>query len=147
MLKSEYAQLSKNFDTRTGDFLACKCCGKIIINTDVIDHYSAMEEFKKWYARSMPVLSGCRCDKHNKEEGGATSSQHLLGLASDVDLPAEFKSFSLKRKREFMLNIRKKWFEICDKRKIAGGSGFYNGFFHLDSRKEKRSTWDFSNYF
>jgi len=30
------------------------------------------------------ILSGIRCVKHNRDEGGAQKSQHLLGIAADI---------------------------------------------------------------
>jgi hypothetical protein len=148
MVKSDYAQFGKHFDTRNGDNLSCRCCGKVIINPAVIRHYLMMDEFREWFNRPMGINSGCRCAKYNASlEGSATSSQHLNGVACDVAFPEEFGSMSAARKREFLLNIRIKWFELCDKYGVHGGFGIYNTFFHMDSRTEKRAQWDFSGYF
>lgn len=152
MVKVPYVQLGEYFDTRTGDNLACKHCGEIIVNADTIRHYRMMDELREWYGRSMPVNSGHRCQEYNDTlEGSAEKSRHIPGDATDWGLPEEFKGFTKARKREFLLNIRKKWFEICDKYGVAGGCGFYNTFVHTDSRPKtpdiKRSQWDFSDYF
>lgn len=148
MYKADYIQLGKHFDTRNGDNLACRHCGEIIVNADVIRHYQMMDELREWYGRPMVVNSGYRCKVYNDSlEGSASSSRHLFGDATDWALPGEFAGFTKARKRQFLLNVRKKWFEICDKYGVAGGCGFYNTFIHTDSRPVKRSQWDFSNYF
>ena len=47
-------------------------------------------------------------------------------------------------KINFLNNIREYWFTLCDEDGVNGGFGFYNTFFHLDSRINKpRSTWNF----
>ena len=67
--------------------LACKCCGQLppfarenieALVCVVID--PAREKL----GSPIVVNSGYRCPKHNKEVGGATNSQHLLGQAADI---------------------------------------------------------------
>lgn len=144
---ADYIALGRHFDTRNGDNLACRCCGKVIINPDTIAHYSFMDRFREWYGRSMSVNSGCRCEKHNAKEKGGKQSQHLDGLATDWMLPAEFHTYTKARKQEFLKNARRQWFIYCTERGIGGGVGFYNDFIHFDSRPGTRATWDFSDYF
>jgi uncharacterized protein YcbK (DUF882 family) len=41
----------------------------------------------------MTVLSGCRCEDHNRAVGGVENSQHVYGRAADIYVPmgaAEF---------------------------------------------------------
>jgi uncharacterized protein YcbK (DUF882 family) len=95
----------------------------------------------------MTINSGYRCPNHNAEVGGEENSLHMKGVATDIMLPTEFNGMSDSRKRQFLINIRTKWFEICNKYGAAGGSGFYKTFFHLDSRQLKRAKWDESPYF
>ena len=90
----------------------------------------------------MIINSGYRTLEHNKAIGGAKDSFHMQGIATDISLPlGEFAGFTKARKEEFLRNIRKKWTEICSVDGLGGGVGFYNVFFHLDSRK-KASFWD-----
>lgn len=67
--------------------LACKCCGQLppfarenieALVCEVLD--PAREKL----GSPIVVNSGYRCPKHNKEVGGATNSQHLLGQAADI---------------------------------------------------------------
>lgn len=147
MPKVSVITLSDHFNTKTDPRMACPCCGTMLIDPDVIRQYQMLEEFRVWYGRPMTINSGYRCPKHNAAVKGESGSFHLKALANDIQLPPEFKQFTKARKREFLTNIRKKWFEICDKYGVAGGSGFYNTFFHLDSRPEDRATWNESDYF
>jgi zinc D-Ala-D-Ala carboxypeptidase len=66
----------------TVDELKCPCCGEI----------GAIEEFllprlqtaRIIYNEPIIVTSGYRCEKHNAEIGGATSSLHPLSSAIDA---------------------------------------------------------------
>lgn len=120
----------------------CRAKNEILINADVLAHIIRLEKFREWYKRAMVINSGYRTEEHNRKIGGSPKSQHMLGIASDINLPlGEFASFNKKRKEEFLQNIRKKWTEICYADGLGGGVGFYDTFFHLDSRK-KAGFWD-----
>ena len=120
----------------------CRANNEILINEGVLAHIQRLEKFRAWYKRAMIINSGYRTPEHNKTIGGAKDSFHMQGIASDISLPlGEFSSFSEARKEEFLQNIKKKWTEICNADGLGGGVGFYDVFFHLDSRKES-SFWD-----
>ena len=68
---------------------ACRCngkfsaCARIWIQRELIE---SLEDLRaKYYKNGLSVDSGCRCNGHNEEVGGATSSQHKYGTACDVD--------------------------------------------------------------
>lgn len=150
--KSDRIAYTKHFDTMLGDNLACRCCGFAKITPAVTIHHLMLEEFHEWFGRAMPKISGTRCVFWNKHEGGADDSRHLYGDASDIAFTADFYKETIKRKREFLINIRNKWEELCNKYGVRGGVGFYNNWFHLDSRpfnpkKPKMAKWDNSDYF
>lgn len=147
MFKAEYIQIGKHFDTRTGDNLACRHCQTILVNTDVITHYKMMDEFREWFGRSMQINSGYRCPEYNALVGGEDNSYHMKGIAADWALPRDFYQLNQTRKREYLNNCKKKWYEICGTYGVNGGVGFYNSFVHFDSRTEKRAFWDNSIYF
>jgi uncharacterized protein YcbK (DUF882 family) len=120
----------------------CRANNEILINAEVIAHIQRLEKFRLWYNRSMIINSGYRTPEHNAKIDGAKASYHMQGIASDVSLPlGEFATFSKARQNEFLNNIKKKWLEICNTDGLGGGVGFYDVFFHLDSRK-KYSHWD-----
>ena len=120
----------------------CRANNEILINAEVIAHIQRLEKFRTWYKRSMIINSGYRTPEHNKAIGGAKESYHMQGIATDVSLPlGEFATFTKARKQEFLENVRRKWTEICNTDGLGGGVGFYDVFFHLDSRKVI-SHWD-----
>lgn len=64
----------------------CQCGGKFsscrriwIIRAQV----QSLEVYRR-HAGFFHVVSGCRCPGHNKEVGGASSSQHTFGSATDI---------------------------------------------------------------
>jgi zinc D-Ala-D-Ala carboxypeptidase len=63
------------------DEFKCSCCGKVFVNPSLIP---TLDKIRKSYGKPMVVTSGYRCPEHNKEVGGATNSEHLIGMAADV---------------------------------------------------------------
>jgi len=132
-------QITPHFNI--GEF-KCSANGEVLINAEVIAHIQRLEKFRVWYNRVMIVNSGYRTPEYNAAIGGAKESQHMLGLAADIALPmGEFSAYSKARKEEYLQNVRKKWTELCNNDGLGGGVGFYNTFFHLDSRKTA-AFWD-----
>ncbi|AOT70682.1 YcbK family protein [Geosporobacter ferrireducens] len=120
----------------------CKANGEVLVNAAVIDHIRRLEKFRDWYGRPMLVNSGYRTPAYNKQIGGAANSYHIQGIAADIALPmAEFSGYTPARRNEFLNNIRDKWTQLCNADGLGGGVGFYNTFFHLDSRKTA-AFWD-----
>lgn len=120
----------------------CKANGEVFINAAVIAHIQRLEKFRNWYGRAMHVNSGYRTPAYNVSIGGAANSQHLLGIASDIALPMEeFSAYTKKRQEEYLQNVKNKWIQLCNADGLGGGVGFYNTFFHLDSRKVA-AFWD-----
>lgn len=70
--------LSDHFDSEE---FACKCCGLVEMEDSLID---ALEELRFDVKRPVIVVSGFRCEKHNKEIGGSDDSQHVKGKAADI---------------------------------------------------------------
>ncbi len=44
---------------------------------------------------AMEINSGCRCKKHNKDEGGKSTSSHLIGWAADIACVGMSRRFRL----------------------------------------------------
>lgn len=61
--------------------LRCKCCGECHIEPELL----TLAEKVRHVLGDRPMIehSGYRCEKHNKESGGAAKSQHMLGRALD----------------------------------------------------------------
>lgn len=48
-------------------------------------HVRRLEAYRAKVGTPVRIVSGCRCKRRNEEVGGATSSQHLFGAASDIE--------------------------------------------------------------
>lgn len=131
-------QVTKNFNIKE---FRCQAQGEIIINGDVVKHIERLQLFRDWYNRPMIIASGYRTPEYNKRVGGAVGSFHMQGIASDIPLPDEYYSFTKERQEEFLENVKSMWYKICCAYRLGGGVGFYDTFFHLDSR-EYNSFWD-----
>lgn len=111
--------LSENFSRRE---LECRCgCGFDDVDPKLID---ALQKLRDMIGQPIHVLSGCRCERHNRNVGGTKDSYHKKGMAADISCrwltPAELKEYAR----------RVPAFE-------EGGIGLYKGFLHVDVRGYK----------
>ena len=61
---------------------ACKCgCGYNDIHYDTLDF---LDKLRKAIGQPISIVSGCRCESHNKNVGGAPNSKHCEGKAVDI---------------------------------------------------------------
>lgn len=105
--------LSKNLSRYEFD---CKCgCGFDTVDVGLVYIVQAVRDH---FGRPVTINSGCRCPEHNRREGGADKSQHLIGRAADIVVagvsPADVADY-------------------CETMN-PGGIGRYAGFTHVDSR-------------
>lgn len=108
---------------------ACKCgCGFDTPDPKLVD---ALEDLRSRLGVPLTINSACRCEKHNKSEGGSPKSQHLLGKAADIMVPSGHSVDSVAFHAENIEAFRK------------GGIGRYphKGFVHLDVRTNGPSRW------
>ena len=78
--------LSKNFKY---SHFACKCGGKhpSPMNLEFVFKFQKMQDLLgDRFDISKNISSGFRCSEHNKREGGAKGSFHLLGRAVDISV-------------------------------------------------------------
>lgn len=76
--------LTKNFSDYE---FACKCgCGLNNIQMPFVQKLQAARDWLDVNGRDVPfkILSGVRCEKHNKEVGGEPNSSHMTGWAVDI---------------------------------------------------------------
>jgi len=67
--------LTESFSRRE---FACKCsCGLDRINICIVHRLQLVRDISRI---PIKILSGCRCEKHNKEVGGAPNSYHTLQI-------------------------------------------------------------------
>lgn len=113
--------LSEHFNR---DEFECKCtqCGFDTVDVGLIN---LLEAVRNHFGKPVIISSGCRCEAHNKAEGGSLKSQHLLGRAADIVVadtsPDAVATF----------------LEVFG----AQGIGRYNSFTHVDSRSGRTARW------
>ena len=74
-------RLSEHFDRRE---FACRCgCGFDTVDVALLE---LLERVRGHFGQPVRVLSGCRCEAHNRAIGGARHSRHLWGQAADIDV-------------------------------------------------------------
>ena len=101
---------------------ACNHCHEIHPDGVNVELVAMLEKLRAHFDAPVAINSGYRCPTHNKNVGGATQSQHLLGKAADVVVtgvsPAEVYAWGHTNNPN-------------------GGVGKYNSFTHLDVRSGK----------
>lgn len=71
--------------------LSCRHCGRIYITPTLLE---MLEQLRKMVGVPITPNSGYRCPTHNRNIGGSTRSKHCLGMAVDINLPAEYRDNS-----------------------------------------------------
>lgn len=61
--------------------MACKHCGVAKVSCELM---AALERLRARLGRPLPIVSGYRCARHNRDVGGAPRSQHCRGTAADL---------------------------------------------------------------
>ncbi|MCR5833182.1 MAG: DUF882 domain-containing protein [Selenomonadaceae bacterium] len=77
-------KLSRHFDI---DEFTCHCCGggSSLISDRLIE---LLELLRVKAGKPIHVNCGYRCPSHNAAVGGVSNSQHVLGTAADITIPA-----------------------------------------------------------
>lgn len=78
---SPVVRLSAHF---TAAEMACKCCGYLFLTDAAKRLIDSLEILRAQIGGPVQIVSGCRCQKHNREIGGAPNSRHLYGDAADL---------------------------------------------------------------
>lgn len=110
--------LTQNF---TQEEMRCRC-GKCPGGTMNQEFMKKLQVVRDGYGSPMQVVSGFRCEAHNKVEGGSKSSMHLLGRAADIRCVAGSDKFRL-----MMIAVASG----------LNGIGVGKDFLHLDDREEQ----------
>ena len=106
---------------------ACKCgCG---FDTVDVQLARVVLRVRQYFNKRTFILSGCRCDHHNRVVGGASNSRHLWGQAADIWVEDVCPVDVYNKLNEWYPNTL--------------GLILYHQFVHLDIRAEKfRKTAD-----
>lgn len=106
---------------------ACKCnCGFDAVDVELLEVLTMIREH---FGQPVTITSGCRCEKHNANVGGASSSQHKLGKAADFQVKGMTPQ-DVQRALDAMLP------------KDKYGLGYGKTFTHIDVR-EKAARFDY----
>ena len=114
----------------------CPCCGKVELDPHLIPKLDkAIKEFILLLGtepKAVVVTSGYRCEKHNREIGGAPHSYHLRGQAADT--------FPIVEGMEESQVLR--WWFVALVRAGFLGVGYTTGnAIHADLRTNKPQFW------
>lgn len=113
--------LSKNFSRHEFE---CKCgCGYDTVDAELL---VVVQDVRDYFGVPVTFNSACRCEKHNKAEGGSKNSQHLYGKACDIVV----KDVDPKEVYEYLI---KKYYNKY-------GISLYDTFVHIDVRGY-RARW------
>ena len=124
-------KLSKNFSKSEFE---CRCgceMPKDVLN-NVQKLANQLQIIRNKVNVPITINSAYRCPKHNSIIGGAKSSQHLQGKASDIVI----EGYSNDDVADLIEEL------IASGDILQGGLGRYNSFTHYDIRKTK-ARWDF----
>ncbi|GAH37806.1 unnamed protein product [marine sediment metagenome] len=73
--------------------MKCKCgCGLIIVSRALLRKLAAARII---FDGPIRITSWCRCEDHNKAEGGSSTSSHLYGEAVDLECNNSYRRFIL----------------------------------------------------
>lgn len=104
------------------DEMRCRHCGELVVSVRLMD---ALEALRGSVGRPLTVVSGYRCQEHNKAVGGAAKSLHLDGMAADIRAVTPLARVELIHQAgQFGLN----------------GVGVYRTFVHLDIGRRRYWT-------
>jgi uncharacterized protein YcbK (DUF882 family) len=120
----EIGQLSENF--WRSEFACPDGCGFNTVDAELI----VVLEHLRLVLRNHPITitSGCRCQQHNHDVGGADGSEHMNGKAADI----------------VVVGIHADQVADCleDLYPDRYGIGRYDGRTHIDVRSSK-ARWDY----
>ncbi len=101
-------------------------CGKCNLIKPPKELLNVLEDVRSHFGRPVTIMSGYRCNKHNRAVGGAKGSKHKKGTASDIIV----SGIAPKKVHKYLVN----------KYPSTYGIGRYSKFTHVDIRK-KRARW------
>lgn len=107
----------------------CKCgkyCNGFPVEPDE-KLVKLLDQIREHFNAPVTITSGVRCKTHNKNCGGASASQHLVGTACDIKV----KGVAPKDVADYAETLLPK----------SGGIGRYSTFTHVDVRTNK-SRWN-----
>ena len=123
-------KLTNNFNKSEFE-CKCGCDMPDDVLLEITKLASQLQHVRDFVRKPIRLTNAYRCPEHNKEVGGVSNSQHILGKAADIQItdldPSEvYKTIDNLTEHGHILQ---------------GGLGKYNTFTHYDIRKT-RARWD-----
>lgn len=121
--KGKSVKITRNFYSTEFD---CRCSYEDCTTTLVdMDHVKKLQKKRTKWNKPVTITSGYRCEKHNRDVGGATHSRHKVSDATDIQVQGMTPD------------------EVADDCEDFQGLGYYSSFTHIDSRPGDLARWDF----
>lgn len=93
--KTSTAKIAPNFKVSEFSCKGSGCCSETKIDEKLVSYVQAIRDH---FGKAVTITSAYRCSKHNKKVGGATSSNHVKGMAADIQVkdvaPAEVAKYA-----------------------------------------------------
>ena len=123
-------KLTKNFNKSEFE---CKCGCEMPedVMFEIQKLAAQLQTIRDFIRKPVKLTNAYRCPKHNKEVGGVSNSQHILGKAADIQI----KDLDTAEVYKTIDNLTEQGHIL------QGGLGKYNTFTHYDIRKTK-ARWD-----
>jgi uncharacterized protein YcbK (DUF882 family) len=122
--------MTKNFSKHEFE-CSCGCEMPPEVYSNVIKLAVELQKLRDIFDVPFTPTSGYRCPDYNAKIGGATSSQHMLGKAADLQIPDV--------EPHEVAGIIETLMDSGDL--LMGGLGRYNTFTHMDIRG-RRARWN-----
>lgn len=103
----------------------CKHCGELPNNGMNPILLTNLDKLREMYGYPIIVSCGYRCNYHNREVGGVSNSQHVLGNAADIYVNGDYQRF----------------YNLVVQSRLFDGVGYYpyDEFVHVDVRDNGRN--------
>lgn len=110
----------------TRDEFACQCgCGFSTVDAELLE---VLEDVREFFNEPVTITSGCRCDTHNRNVGGAEDSKHKYGIASDIQVRNH--------------DAEDVYTYLANKYEGKYGIGLYDSWVHIDVRQDNGARWN-----
>ncbi len=98
--KGKAVKVTANFKSTEFDCKGSGCCTETVIDESFVKQLQTFREYlnvRLGEGVSININSGYRCEKHNRDIGGSSTSKHCKGRAADIIVKQNGKTVDAKR--------------------------------------------------